>query len=96
MSSESNVRSQLYWNTLLRIPVQIIVVIVSILITRALDPKDFGIMAIVVMLIGYSNLISSFGFNEAVIQKGIKDKGTLNSIFTFNLCVSVFLGSMFF
>lgn len=89
-------RKQLYWNTLLRIPVQAIVFVVSIIVTRILDPKDFGIMAVVMMLVGYSNLLTNFGFNEAVVQKAIRDNKTLNSIFTINLILSIILASVFF
>lgn len=89
-------RSQLYWNTLLRIPVQIIAFAISIIIARILMPKDFGIMAIVMMLIGYSNLLTSFGLGDAVVQKNIKDKITLNTIFTFNLVVSLILTVIFY
>lgn len=96
MAAEVNTRSQIYWNTLLRIPVQIIVFIFSIMVTRILDPKDFGVMAIVMMLIGYSNLLTSFGFNEAIIQRGIKDKKTLDSIFAFDVGVSVVLALLFY
>lgn len=89
-------RKQLYWNTLLRIPSQIITFVISILIARILEPKDFGIMGIVMMLIGYSNLITDFGFSEAIIQKNIYNDKILNSIFTFNLAISSILAVLFF
>ncbi len=59
-------------------------------------PKDFGIMGIVMMLIGYTNLITNFGFGEAIIQKNIHDKKTLNSIFTFNITISTLLAVGFY
>lgn len=93
---EFNTRKQLYWNTLLRIPVQAIVFVVSIIVTRILDPADFGIMAIVMMLIGYSNMLTNFGLNEAIIQKSISDNKILYSIFTFDILVSLILASIFF
>lgn len=94
--NKSSTRVQLYWNTLLRIPMQILAFAISIIIARILMPKDFGIMAIVMMLIGYSNLLTSFGLGDAVVQKNIKDKTTLNTIFTFNLTVSVILVVIFY
>ncbi len=89
-------RKQLYWNTLLRIPTQIVAFVLSIIIARILMPKDFGIMGITMMFVGYANLLTNFGFNEAVIQKSIKDRETLNSIFTFDISVSIVLASIFF
>jgi O-antigen/teichoic acid export membrane protein len=89
-------RSQLYWNTLLQVPSQIIAFVISIVIARILNPKDFGIMGIAMMLIGYANLFTNFGFSEAIIQKRIKDNKTLDSIFTINLIVSLILALLFY
>lgn len=96
MSENRNTRVQLYWNTLLRIPSQLISFIISLLIARLLEPRDFGIMGIAMMLIGYANIFTNFGFSEAIIQKGISDKKILNSIFTFNFAVSTMLAGGFF
>jgi PST family polysaccharide transporter len=76
--------------------VQILGFGISIIIARILMPKDFGIMAIVMMLIGYSNLLTNFGLGEAVIQKNIRDKKTINTIFTFDLSISILLAIMFY
>ncbi len=54
-------------------------------------PKDFGIMGITMMLIGYANLFTNFGLGDAIIQKQIRDKKVLNSIFFFNLVISSIL-----
>jgi O-antigen/teichoic acid export membrane protein len=89
-------RSQLYWNTLLKIPGQIVSFVISIIVARILVPNDFGIMGIAMMLIGYTNLFTDFGFTQAIIQKQIEDKKTLNSIFTVNLAASLILGVLFF
>jgi O-antigen/teichoic acid export membrane protein len=89
-------RSQLYWNTLLKIPGQTVSFVISIIVARILVPNDFGIMGIAMMLIGYTNLFTDFGFTEAIIQKKIEDKKTLDSIFTVNLAVSLILAILFF
>jgi len=93
---EKNLRSDLYWNTLVRIPAQIIFFITSIIIARILDPKDFGIVGISMIIIGYIDLFTNFGFTQAIVQKKIRDSKTLNSIFTFNLVLSIFLSVLFF
>jgi len=91
-----NTRIQLYWNTLLRVPAQAFSFIISIFVARLLDPRDFGIIGISMMLIGYANMFTNFGFSDAIIQKGIDNKKSLNSIFTFNLAFSVILAAGFF
>ncbi len=88
-------RSQVYWNTLLKIPTQAAVFVVSVLVTRILMPADYGILGVAMMLIGYANLFTDFGFSAAIVQKQIRDDDTLRSIFTFNLAVSAALALAF-
>lgn len=91
INKEKDVKSQLYWNTLLRIPSQVVRFILSIIIARILVPEDFGILAIAMITVNYANLITNFGFNEALIQKRIKDEKIINSIFTADLFISILL-----
>lgn len=91
-----SIRSNLYWNTLIRIPSKLISFAISIIIARILMPKDFGILAIAMMLIGYANIFTNFGFNQAIVQKRIVDKKTLNSIFTFDFTISSLIAATFF
>ena len=88
-------RSQVYWNTLLKIPTQAAVFVVSVLVTRILTPADYGILGVAMVLIGYANLFTDFGFSAAIVQKQIRDDDTLRSIFTFNLAVSAALALAF-
>jgi PST family polysaccharide transporter len=89
-------RTQLYWNTLLKIPSQVVAFAISIYVARILAPSDFGVMGIAMMLIGYANMFTDFGFGEAIIQKRIDDRGVLNSIFTLNFGISLVLAAAFF
>jgi O-antigen/teichoic acid export membrane protein len=90
-----NTRSQIYWNTLLKIPTQAAAFVVSILVARILMPSDYGIMGVAMMLIGFANLFTDFGFSTAIVQKDIRDRDTLQSVFTFNLGVSAALAVLF-
>ena len=85
-------RNQLYWSLCLRISSQIITFVISIFVARLLDPSDFGVMGIAMMLIGYANVFTDFGFSQAIIQKNIFENKIINSIFTFNF----FISSIFF
>lgn len=81
---------------MVRIPGQGAAFILSVLVARILMPKDYGILGVAMMLIGYSNLLTNFGLKEAIIQKKIYDARTLRSIFTFDLAVSSALTLAFF
>lgn len=95
-SNNYSLKSNLYWNTLIRIPSQVACIAISILVARVLDPKDFGILGITMMTIGYANLITNFGFNQVIIQRVITNREVINSIFTLDLTISSLLASIFF
>jgi O-antigen/teichoic acid export membrane protein len=88
-------RSQMYWSTLLKIPTQAAALVLSLIVARILMPGDYGVMGVAMMLIGFANLFTDFGFSSAIVQKQIKDEDTLRSIFTFNLAVSTALAVLF-
>lgn len=91
----TSIKTNLYWNTLLRIPVRVICFVFSIIVARILDPSDFGIMAIAMMTIGYANTLTNFGLNEAIIQKSIVCTRTLNTILTVDLVLSLIIAGTF-
>ncbi len=69
--------------------------VISIVVARILVPSDYGVMGVAMMLIGFANLLTDFGFSPAVVQRQIRDKDTLQSIFTFNLAASTALALLF-
>jgi len=48
------------------------------------------------IIIGYIDLFTNFGFTQAIVQKKIRDVNALNSVFTFNLVLSVILSVLLF
>jgi len=95
-SQSDSVKTSLYWNTLIRIPVQAVTFVISIVVARMLNPEDFGIIGIVMMLLGYANMFTNLGFNQAIVQKDIRDKRTLDSIFTIDFLISTLLAALFY
>jgi O-antigen/teichoic acid export membrane protein len=77
-------------------PVRIISIVISIFVARLLEPSDYAILAIAMMCIGYANLITNFGLSEAIIQQTIRNKDTLNSIFSVDLFLSTLLAFAFY
>lgn len=94
-SSQTTTRSQLYWGTLLRLPTQALAFVLSLAVARILMPSDYGILGAAMMLIGFANLFTDFGFSTAIVQKQIEDEDTLQSVFTFNLVFSTLLAVAF-
>ena len=65
--------------------------IVGIVLARILTPEEYGVMAMVTIFIAVSNSIVDSGFSNALIRKTSIRSVDYNTVFYFNLIVSIFL-----
>ena len=63
----------------------------AIILTRLLIPDDFGLLAIVMAIIAFSDSATQTGFESALIQKQDKLEDFLNTAWTFELARYLFL-----
>ncbi len=61
-----------------------------------LSPAEFGVLAIVTIVIGLMNTIENFGISQAVIQKDEISKKEQSSLFFFNIFIVLLLGGLLF
>lgn len=85
------------WRFLERSVVQLISVIVLILLSRILEPVEFGTVAIVLVYINILQVFVDCGMGSALIQKKNADDLDFSSVFYMNLflCITIYL-IMFF
>jgi teichuronic acid exporter len=88
--------SALRWSVLSKILIQFYNFVTSIIAARILDPEDYGIMAIGLIIINYSNTITNFGFNNALVQKDKIDSSQINSVFSIDFSISIILAIIIF
>lgn len=60
-------------------------------LARLLAPEDFGIFALVLIIIGFCDLLCNFGLREALIQRNKPTRDELASLYWFQLMLGVFL-----
>lgn len=60
-------------------------IVSSIIVARLLAPEDFGLMAIAMSVIVFSQSTTQFGFESALIQKQDRPEDFLNTAWTFEL-----------
>jgi O-antigen/teichoic acid export membrane protein len=65
--------------------------IVLTIMARILTPFEFGKIAIVTIVIGFSKKIASMGFAHAIIQADSIDDGDLSSVFWFEQFLGIFV-----
>lgn len=58
---------------------------------RLLTPAEYGIMAMIAIFIAVSNSIVDSGFSNALIRKVRIDRVDYDTVFVFNLIVSIVL-----
>ena len=70
--------------------------LVGLVLARLLSPAEYGIMAMMAIFIAVSNSIVDSGFSNALIRKVRVERVDYNTVFYFNLAVSVLLYVLLF
>ncbi len=63
--------------------------LVGLVLARLLSPEEYGIMAMIAIFIAVSNSIIDSGFSNALIRKVHVEQVDYNTVFYFNLVISV-------
>lgn len=84
------------WSFLEQGSTSIVSLIVQIILARLLLPDDFGVMAILLVIISLANAISQSGLGTALIQKRDATKTTFSTAFWLSLLFSIILYAVIF
>ena len=90
-ASRSTIIWSIIWRLLEKSSVQIISFIITIVLARLLMPEDYGIIALVAILIALADVIVDGGLNMALIQKKDADNLDFSTVFFLTLALSVVL-----
>src|SRR5690606_5259702 len=66
------------------------------ILTRFLDKSDFGLMALITFVMGFTDLFTDMGFTSAILHKQNITKKEYASLYWFNIVFSIFLYGMLF
>lgn len=94
--SKQKVATSFVWNILEKFFSQGLQFIVSIILARILIPSDYGIVALITVLIQVANVFVIDGFNTSLIQKKDSDELDFSSVFYFTCAVAIFLYICFY
>lgn len=78
------------WSAVERFSAQGIQFVFNILIARILLPEDYGVVAMLGIFLAVSQTFIDSGFSNALIRKQDRTDADYNTVFWFNLAVSVF------
>lgn len=95
-STKNKMFKGVFWSAVERYSGTIMSLIVSMILARLLRPEDYGIVAIVLVIIGFLNIFSSMGIGPAIIQRDDLSKDDINNLFTMSIFIALILSSLLF
>jgi len=69
--------------------------VITAILGRILSPADYGVVAVIVVLVNFFTVISDVGFTSAVIQHKELTKEDFNQIFSVTVYLGFILGTVF-
>lgn len=63
----------------------------KVILARLLFPEDFGLFAMVFIIIGFLNIFSGLGISSTLIYKNTDDEKIINTAFVFSIIIGIFL-----
>ncbi|MBS1758117.1 MAG: lipopolysaccharide biosynthesis protein [Bacteroidetes bacterium] len=83
--------NNIIWDYIGRFGNYLVSFLISIVLTRLLSAEEFGIMAMVMVIITLASVFLDMGFNRAIIQQQQVTSLQLSTIFYINITISVLL-----
>lgn len=86
----------LTWSTIDRFGQQAVQLVIGMILARLLSPDDYGLLGMVMIFAALSFVLVESGFGQALIRKVDASETDYNTIFYFNIFVSVLLYVLLF
>ncbi len=86
----------LSWNFIGTYANQAVLFVIGIILARLLEPKDFGVVAIVSVFAAYGEIFINLGFSNAIIQDKSPSQKDLSTVFFFNVGAGLIFFVVFF
>ena len=83
--------SGISWSFISKVFWQITKAVTGIILTRLLDPNQFGLFAMLLTVTAFTQLVGEFGFTKIIVQRNNVSKDYFSSVFWFNLGVGTSL-----
>ena len=94
MNQQRTFISAYKWNLLGKWGLRLIGIISTLILVRLLSPKDFGVVAIGLMVVGFFEVISSAGVTRYLILKEVVTKQEYHAAWTLNIFLKLFSVSL--
>lgn len=82
------------WTVLMRFSIRLLGIISILILARVLVPEDFGLVAKAVLISGFLEMCSEFGFGNALIKKQDADRHDYDTAWTLTIIRGLVLSSI--
>ena len=79
------------WTSVNTVVISILQFVQLAILGRILEPKVFGLMAMLMVVLEFSRVFADMGLTHAIIQRKNPQKNELSTLYWFNLAVGIFL-----
>lgn len=92
MSIKADVAAGVRWTSLAALSRVVFLLVRLSILTRLLSPRDFGLMSLVTLVLGYAQTYVDLGFSNAIIQKQETTPKQLSTLFYLNMGAGALVG----
>lgn len=96
MNLKSQGISAFIWDFVGKLAAQGTGFVVTIFLARLLEPSDFGLIAMIMVIVGIAQIFTDVGLGSALIQSKKVTKRDYSSVFFFNLAIASCLSFLFY
>jgi lipopolysaccharide exporter len=89
MSTRKQTASGVFWTGISTLAIVIIQFLQLALLARLLEPNDFGLMAMVMVVIGFASAFADMGISNAIIHHQTVSRTQLSSLYWLNIFAGV-------
>lgn len=79
------------WTTIERYSSQILQFVIGIILARLLTPEEYGVIGVISVFIGFSQIFIDSGLGDALIRKNAANSTDFYTVNTINIAISVLL-----
>lgn len=80
-----NIKQSIYWNYTSSVVIHTIALLTSAILLKLLSPNDFGILAILFLVLGLGSIFIGQGYVTSIIREKVIDNTILSTVFWINL-----------
>ena len=84
-----NIKRSIYWNYTSSVVIHSIALLTSAILLKLLSPNDFGILAVLFLVLGLGSIFIGQGYISAIIREKIIDNTILSTVFWINLSFGI-------